>query len=109
MTRRPKDRCSDRLFWSTSFSRYKEVEVMRKITASDTAERLEKIFVRLGYPKTITLDNGRHFVSTFFENYCKTKGIVLNKSTPHWPQENEQNTYRVDVLKDNPNQNTLFI
>lgn len=70
------------------FSRYKEVEVMRKITAGETVDRLEKIFVRLGYPRTITLDNGRQFVSGEFEKYCNNRGIVLNKTTPYWPQEN---------------------
>ena len=76
---------------------------MRKITASETAERLEKIFIRLGYPRTITLDNGRQFVSMHFENYCTTKGIVLNKTTPYWPQENglveRQNRSLVKRLK----------
>uniref|UniRef100_A0A182NX56 RNA-directed DNA polymerase n=1 Tax=Anopheles dirus TaxID=7168 RepID=A0A182NX56_9DIPT len=70
------------------FSRYKEVEILRRITACETAERLERIFVRLGYPRTITLDNGRQFVSTYFDDYCKQRGIVLNKTTPYWPQEN---------------------
>lgn len=70
------------------FSRYKEVEIMRKITASETIARLDKIFIRLGYPRTITLDNGRQFVSMEFEEYCKCRGIILNKTTPYWPQEN---------------------
>lgn len=70
------------------FSRYKEVEVLHKITASETIERLEKIFIRLGYPQTITLDNGRQFVSMEFEEYCKCRGIFLNRTTPYWPQEN---------------------
>lgn len=52
------------------FSRYKEVEIMRRITSVETVERLERIFVRLGYPTTITLDNGRQFVSREFEDYC---------------------------------------
>ncbi|XP_061506861.1 uncharacterized protein K02A2.6-like [Anopheles gambiae] len=70
------------------FSRYKEVEIVKKITAIETSERLERIFVRLGYPRTITLDNGRQFVSNYFDNYCKQRGILLNKTTPYWPQEN---------------------
>lgn len=85
------------------FSRYKEIEILRKITASETADRLERIFVRLGYPRTITLDNGRQFVSTFFDQYCKQRGIVLNKTTPYWPQENglveRQNRSLVKRLK----------
>lgn len=70
------------------FSRYKEVEILQKITAKETSDRLEKIFVRLGFPRTITLDNGRQFVSIEFERYCRTRGIILNKTTPYWPQEN---------------------
>ncbi|XP_055632618.1 uncharacterized protein K02A2.6-like [Toxorhynchites rutilus septentrionalis] len=85
------------------FSRYKEVEVLRKITACETANRLESIFVRLGYPRTITLDNGRQFVSNEFDEYCKTRGIVLNRTTPYWPQENglveRQNRSLVKRLK----------
>ncbi|XP_062715815.1 uncharacterized protein K02A2.6-like isoform X1 [Aedes albopictus] len=70
------------------YSRYKEVEILQKITAKETSERLEKIFVRLGFPRTITLDNGRQFVSVEFERYCRNRGIILNKTTPYWPQEN---------------------
>lgn len=85
------------------FSRYKEVEILRKITASETANRLELIFVRLGYPRTITLDNGRQFVSNEFDEYCRTRGIVLNRTTPYWPQENglveRQNRSLVKRLK----------
>ncbi|XP_055633121.1 uncharacterized protein K02A2.6-like [Toxorhynchites rutilus septentrionalis] len=85
------------------FSRYKEIEVPRKITASETSERLERIFVRLGYPQTITLVYGRQFISTEFETYCKRRGIHLNNTTPYWPQENglveRQNRSLVKRLK----------
>ncbi|XP_055522782.1 uncharacterized protein LOC129716963 [Wyeomyia smithii] len=53
------------------YSRYKEVEILQKITANETADRLEKIFIRLGFPRIITLDNGRQFVSTEFDSYCR--------------------------------------
>ncbi|XP_038122132.1 uncharacterized protein K02A2.6-like [Culex quinquefasciatus] len=68
--------------------RYKEIEVMKHITAEETTKRLHRIFTRLGFPVTITLDNGRQFVSTHFDHYCKQHGISLNYSTPYWPQEN---------------------
>lgn len=70
------------------YSRYKEIEVMRQITAQETTERLHRIFTRLGFPVTITLDNARQFASTWFDSYCKAHGIHLNYSTPYWPQEN---------------------
>lgn len=70
------------------FSRYLEVEILKKITATETIARLNKIFTRLGYPRTITLDNGRQFISEEFEEFCRIKGIALNNTTPYWPQEN---------------------
>lgn len=79
------------------------MEILRRITAAETVERLEKIFTRLGYPRTITLDNGRQFVGSEFEQCCKQRGIVLNRTTPYWPQENglveRQNRSLVKRLK----------
>lgn len=65
------------------FSRYKEIEIMKRITAEETTCRLHTIFTRLGYPVTITLDNARQFISTHFDEYCKLHGIQLNYSTPY--------------------------
>lgn len=70
------------------YSRYKEIEIMKKITAPETRDRLQSIFKRLGYPTTITLDNGRQFIGEEFLDFCKMKGIHLNYTTPYWPQEN---------------------
>lgn len=70
------------------YSRYKEVEMMAKITAKETVERLDRIFSRLGYPQTITLDNAKQFVGTDLEEYSKINGITLRHSTLYWPQEN---------------------
>lgn len=69
-------------------SRYKEIEVMTRITAKDTIDRLHKIFTRLGFPVTLTLDNARQFISGEFDRYCSANGIHLNNTTPYWPQEN---------------------
>lgn len=70
------------------FSRYMEVRWMRKITAEETMNHLEPIFVSLGYPRTITLDNARQFLSLEFSAYCKARNITLNHTTPYWPQAN---------------------
>uniref|UniRef100_A0A1B0DIP4 Uncharacterized protein n=1 Tax=Phlebotomus papatasi TaxID=29031 RepID=A0A1B0DIP4_PHLPP len=61
---------------------------MHHITAGTTCQRLAKIFIRLGFPRTITVDNGRQFVSKEFDDYCRVRGIHLNTTTPYWPQEN---------------------
>ncbi|XP_055711553.1 uncharacterized protein K02A2.6-like [Phlebotomus papatasi] len=70
------------------FSRYKEVEVMNCITARGTTNRLERIFTRMGYPRTITVDNGRQFTSEEFDLFCQERGICINRTTPYWPQMN---------------------
>lgn len=70
------------------YSRYKEIEIMNRITAKATIDRLERIFTRLGYPMTITLDNARQFISAELEQFCSEHGVHLNNTTPYWPQEN---------------------
>lgn len=70
------------------YSRYKEIEIMNRITAKATIDRLERIFTRLGYPMTITLDNARQFISAELEQFCSEHGVNLNNTTPYWPQEN---------------------
>lgn len=70
------------------FSRYMEVKIMRTITAEATIECLDEMNIRFGFPQTITLDNGRQFVSTKFKEYCANHGIYLNHTAPYWPQAN---------------------
>lgn len=72
------------------YSRFKEVKVMNRITARDTIEVLEPIFVNNGYPQTITLDNARQFIGKELEEYCHIRKITLNHTTPYWPQANGQ-------------------
>jgi transposase InsO family protein len=70
------------------YSRYQEIEIMNKITSTETINRLDSIFCRLGYPKSITADNGRQFISNEFKSYCKENNIELNSTIPYWPQQN---------------------
>lgn len=85
------------------YSRYMVLEIMTKITAQETIQRLKRIFRTWGYPRTITLDNGKQFVSKEFGNFCKTLSIHLNHSTPYWPQANgeveRQNRFLLKRLK----------
>ena len=72
------------------YSRYMEVRVMTTITAERTIRMLEPIFVTHGYPRTMTLDNGRQFISRALQDYCHARNIRLNHTTPYWPQANGQ-------------------
>jgi len=50
---------SDYLFVMVDYySRYKEIKIMRTIDAKNTIGVMKEIFSRLGFPKTITADNG---------------------------------------------------
>lgn len=70
------------------YSRWMDVKIMRQITAEATVEKLEGIFFYQGYPVTITLDNGRQFVSNIFHEYCQNHKIRLYHTAPYWPQAN---------------------
>lgn len=70
------------------YSRYTEIEIMTKIDSTETIKRLQTIFARFGLPLSITADNGRKFVSGEFRDYCETHNIILNSTTPYWPQQN---------------------
>ncbi|CAK1587295.1 unnamed protein product [Parnassius mnemosyne] len=82
------------------YSRYKEIKIMRNITAIETVKKLKEIFSRLGYPATLTCDNGNQFTSETFKAFCKECGIVMYNTIPYWPQMNgEVERQNRDVLK----------
>lgn len=70
------------------YSRYFEVEVMKKIDATETIKRLERIFARFGLPISVKADNGPQLVCDEIKKYCRTNNIALQNTTPYWPQEN---------------------
>lgn len=82
------------------FSRYKEIKIMRKITAIDTIKILKEIFSRLGFPTILTCDNGNQFISEVFKKYCTECGIKIHNTIPYWPQMNgEMERQNRDILK----------
>lgn len=70
------------------FSRYFEVEIMKKIDSTETIKRLRVIFARFGLPLSITVDNGKQFTSKEFREFCESNNIKLIYTTPYWPQQN---------------------
>lgn len=70
------------------YSRYFEIDIMKKITAVETIKRLRVVFARFGRPNSITADNGKQLVSEEMKNYCHENGIHFNYTTPYWPQQN---------------------
>lgn len=82
------------------YSRYKEIKIMKSITAKDTIKVLNEMFSRLGLPLTITADNGRQFISEEFKTFCQELGIKIFHTTPYCPQQNgEVERQNRDILK----------
>lgn len=70
------------------YSRYIEIEIMKKIDSGETIKRLKIIFARFGFPITLTADNGPQFSSEEFASFCRSNGIKLISTIPYWPQQN---------------------
>lgn len=82
------------------YSRYKEVKITKTITSTQIIKLLKEIFSRLGYPSSITADNGRQFISEEFKDFCKECNIILFHTVPYWPQQNgEVERQNRDILK----------
>ncbi|XP_045452155.1 uncharacterized protein K02A2.6-like [Melitaea cinxia] len=82
------------------YSRYKEVKITKIITSAVIIKLLKEIFSRLGYPSSITADNGRQFVSDELKTFCKDCNILLFNTIPYWPQQNgEVERQNRDILK----------
>lgn len=82
------------------FSRYKEIKIMRNINSTNTILKLREIFTRLGYPQTITCDNGPQFRSEELKNFCNINNIKLYHTIPYWPQQNgEVERQNREILK----------
>lgn len=82
------------------YSRYKEIKITRTITSSQIINILKELFSRLGYPLSITADNGRQFVSQEFKEFCNNCNIKLFNTIPYWPQMNgEVERQNRDIVK----------
>ncbi|XP_030750159.1 uncharacterized protein K02A2.6-like [Sitophilus oryzae] len=82
------------------YSRYKEIKIMKTITAADTIRVLREVFSRLGNPVSITADNGKQFSCSEMRSFCSERAIILHHTIPYWPQQNgEVERQNKDILK----------
>lgn len=70
------------------FSRFIEVEFVKRINSEETIDQIDTMFARCGYPLSITADNARQFISQEFKEYCEQTNIRLISTIPYWPQMN---------------------
>ena len=71
------------------FSRYSPIIDPRfSYRAEDVVESLDRACARLGYPKTIRVDQGTEFVSRDLDLWAYTNGVTLDFSRPGKPTDN---------------------
>ena len=69
-------------------SKYPEIVIMRKTTASETVSVLRTVFARHGLPLQIVSDNGPQFVSEEFRHFLSVNGVRHVFSAPYHPSIN---------------------
>ncbi len=72
-----------------TFSRYVPVIDPRfSYRGEDVVQRLEEACKKIGYPKTIRVDQGSEFISRDLDLWAYTRGVTLDFSRPGKPTDN---------------------
>ena len=64
------------------------IDVRRSYRGNNVVETLERAARKIGYPKTIRLDNGPEFISKDLDLWAFMKGVTLDFSRPGKPTDN---------------------
>lgn len=73
-----------------AYSKGPEVFKIKNITAHETIQQLESLFLRYGSPQTIVSDNGATFTSAEFQQFLRNFGIRHITTAPFHPSSNGQ-------------------
>ena len=71
-----------------SYSKWLEVIPMNSTTSEKTIEVLQMLFASHGLPETLVSDNGPQFVSSEFEQFMQSHGIIHKKIPPYHAASN---------------------
>ena len=82
-----------------AYSKWPEVLLMTKTTASLTVEVLSEVFARLGLPAEMVTDNGPQFSSGVMREFMERNGIRHLMGAPYHPQTNGLAERFVQTLK----------
>jgi integrase-like protein len=67
------------------------IEVRQQFRGADVVEVLERVSRKIGYPKTIRVDNGPEFVSKDLDLWAFLRSVTLDFSRPGKPTDNAFN------------------
>lgn len=70
------------------YSRFIDIRIQTSTSAEETINSLKHCFSTLGYPETITCDNGPPFDSKDFKEFCRSNIIQIYHTVPGWAQAN---------------------
>ena len=72
-----------------TFSRYSPATDPRfSYKGEDVVQTLERVCRKIGYPKSIRVDNGSEFISRDLDLWAYQKGVILDFSRPGKPTDN---------------------
>ena len=80
-------------------SKWIEAFPMHLSTSKATIQHLKTLFAQFGIPDIIATDNGSCFVSSAFEDFLTTNGIIHWKSSPYHPSSNKLAEKAVQIVK----------
>ena len=89
----------DFLILIDTYSKWIEVELMTKTTASKTVSVLRKWFAAYGIPCDVVTDNGPQFVSSEMEEFLTRNGVTHKFSPPYHPNSNGPAEKTVQIVK----------
>ena len=72
------------------FTKWVEVEPIKKLDGKTATKFLQKLIFRFGYPHSIITDNATNFAEGEMKAFCKQKGIRLDLASVAHPQSNGQ-------------------
>ena len=76
-----------------------EAFLMLSSTSKATIQHLKTLFAQFGIPDIIATDNSSFFVSSEFEDFLTTNGIIHWKSSPYHPSSNGLAEKAVQIVK----------
>ena len=97
---------------SDTYSRWLEIVKMPKTATANVIAALKVLFARWGYPDVIMCDNGTQFTSTEFRKFLKDCDIMLETSSPRYPQSNggaESAVKQAKKILDQPDQQVALM
>ena len=72
------------------YSRFLEVAILKYTTSTKIIEAIAPMFAIFGVPFFLRTDDGPQFVSEEFESFPQVHGIEHRRTTPLWPQANDE-------------------